>query len=219
MTGTREKRMMKTHCVIEDIVAHLITVAMSNVLITIIRLYTTNYVACGGQLHHLRASFEQLEYFNEPCWLFAPLRWRRSRGSPKAAWQSSACWWCTLLTVCLFTLTACWGSSVNGSDVLQGCLLKHQLLKKSMFRWMHFFGHNICEPTCLVQSFHAYQPKRQLCILSENEVILNKWPFCFWLYVLFSHWSGVELYPCDMTIDCSHIRTSRALVRIASWYC
>lgn len=67
MTGTHEKRMMKTHCINEDTVAHLIMVAMSNVLITIIRLYTTNYVSCGGQLQYLRASFEQLELSNVPC--------------------------------------------------------------------------------------------------------------------------------------------------------
>lgn len=66
MTSAFEKRMMKIKHITEDAVAHLIMVTMSNVLITIIRLYTTNYVACGGQLHHLRASFEQLELFNVP---------------------------------------------------------------------------------------------------------------------------------------------------------
>lgn len=66
MTCMYEKGMMKIQHISEDAVAHLIMVAMSNVLITIIRLYTTNYVACGGQLHHLRASFEQLGLFDEP---------------------------------------------------------------------------------------------------------------------------------------------------------
>lgn len=139
-----EKSMMKIQHISEDVVAHLIMVAMSNILNTIIPLYTPNYVACGGQLHHLRASFEQLELFDVPQWPFAQFKWLRSHGSLKAAWQSSACWWWTLLTVCLFTLTACWSSSVDGSDVLLGSQLKHKWLKKVFISFLPFLGPQYC---------------------------------------------------------------------------
>lgn len=164
--------MMKIQHISEDAVAHLIMVAMSNVLITIIPLSTTNYVACGGQLHHLRASFEQLELFDVPQWPFAQFGWRRSHGSLKAAWQSSACWWWTLLTVFVCSLWPHAGAVVSMAV---------------MFRWAassntngwngccHFLGHNTGEAICLVQYFSfLFAKKASLCAsVLEKAVFFN----------------------------------------------